>query len=55
VWNIFHWHLRDGTKRNHMETKTDIAVIPGLLTTVLQPRGVSVDKPFKDSVRKLYT
>jgi hypothetical protein len=37
-----------------METNTDVAVIPGGLRAVLQPRGVSVDKLFKDSVRKLY-
>jgi hypothetical protein len=55
VWDIFHWHLRDGTKRDLMETNIDIVVVPGWLTTVLQPCGVSFDKPFEDSVRKLYT
>jgi hypothetical protein len=38
-----------------METNIDIVAIPGGLTVVLQPRGVSVDKPFEDGVRKLYT
>ena len=31
---------------------TDIAVIPGGLTSVLQPIDVSVNKPFKDSMRQ---
>jgi hypothetical protein len=35
--------------------KTDLAVIPGGLTSVLQPLVVSVNKPFKDNARKLYT
>jgi hypothetical protein len=35
--------------------KTDLAVIPGGLTSVLQPLDVSVNKRFKDNVRKLYT
>jgi hypothetical protein len=34
--------------------KTNLAVIPGGLTSVLQPLDVSVNKPFKDNVSKLY-
>jgi hypothetical protein len=36
------------------EMKTDLAIIPGGLTSVLQPLNVSVNKPFKDNIRKLY-
>jgi hypothetical protein len=37
-----------------MQMKTDLAVIRGRLTSVLQPLDVSVNKLFEDSVRKLY-
>lgn len=33
----------------------DIAIIPGGLTSQLQPLDVSVNKPFKDKVRVLWT
>jgi hypothetical protein len=35
--------------------KTDVAVIPGGLTSVSQSLHVSDNRPFKDNVRKLYT
>jgi len=31
---------------------TDLAVIPGGLTSILQPLDVPLNKPFKDGVRK---
>jgi hypothetical protein len=37
VWDSFHRHLWDDTKRLLMEMKTDLAVIPGGLMSVLQP------------------
>ena len=46
--------IGDDTKRLLSEMKTDLAVIPGGLTSVLQPLDVSVNKPFKDNIRKLY-
>jgi hypothetical protein len=55
VWDSFRGHLGDDTKRILTEMKTDLAVIPGGLTPVLQPLDVSVTKPFKEYVRKLYT
>ncbi|KAJ4436451.1 hypothetical protein ANN_19084 [Periplaneta americana] len=53
VWDSFRGHLGDDTKRFLTEMKTDMAVIPGGLTSVLQPLDVSVNKPFKDNMRKL--
>ena len=32
-------------------TKTDLAVIPGGLTSIVQPLDVCLDKPFKDLIR----
>jgi hypothetical protein len=55
VWDSFRCHLGDDTKRILTEMKTDLAVIPGGLTSVSQPLDVSDNKPFKDNVRKLYT
>jgi hypothetical protein len=54
VWDCFHGHLGDDTKRTPKDMKTDLAVIPGGLTSVLQMLDVSVNKPFRD-IRKLYT
>jgi len=34
------------------QENTDLAVIPGGLTSLLQPLDVSLNKPFKDGVRK---
>jgi hypothetical protein len=48
-------HSVDDMKIILMEMQTDLTVIPGGLTSVLQPLDVSVNKPCKDSVRKLYT
>jgi hypothetical protein len=55
VWDSFHGHLGDDTKRTPKEMKTHLTVIPGGLTSVLQMLDVSVNKPFRDNIRKLYT
>jgi hypothetical protein len=54
VWDSFRRHLGDDMKRILTEMKTDLVVVPGVLTSVLQPLDVSFNKPFKDNVRKLY-
>lgn len=51
VLDSFRGHLVEGVREKLKELRTDIAVIPGGLTLVLQP----LDKPFKDNVRRLYT
>jgi len=52
VWDSFQAHLVDSVKRAVHQTNTDIAVIPGGLTRILQPVDVSLNKPFKDRLRE---
>ena len=55
VWDKFSAHLTEGVRKTLDDTKTDIAVIPGGLTSILQPLDVSLNKPFKDELRKRWT
>ena len=55
VWDAFRVHLADPVKRALRQTNTDVAVIPGGLTSVLQPLDVCLNKPFKDRVRERWT
>lgn len=55
VLDSFKAHLTERVKEKLKGMKTVLAVIPGGLTSVLQPLDVSVNKPFKGNFRKLYT
>ena len=55
VWDMFRAHLTDGCKKTAIAHKTDLAVIPGGLTSVLQPLDVCLNKPFKDRLCKMWT
>ena len=55
VWDQFRAHLTDRVKNHLHRTKTIPAVIPGGLTGMLQPLDVSLNKPFKANMRKLWT
>uniref|UniRef100_A0A1E1X208 Putative pogo transposable element n=1 Tax=Amblyomma aureolatum TaxID=187763 RepID=A0A1E1X208_9ACAR len=55
VMDSFRGHLEKNVRCRMSELRTDLAVIPGGLTSVLQPLDVSINKPFKDNVRRLYT
>uniref|UniRef100_A0A6B0UZR7 Putative pogo transposable element n=1 Tax=Ixodes ricinus TaxID=34613 RepID=A0A6B0UZR7_IXORI len=55
VLDSFRGHLIDSVRRKLKELRTKIAVTPGGPTSVLQPLDVSLNKPFKDNVRRLYT
>lgn len=54
VWDSFRAHLTDEVKADLKRRKIDVAVIPGGLTPVLQPLDKSLNKPFKDNVRRKY-
>ena len=52
VYDAFEAHVTDPVKAAFKRENTDLAVIPGGLTSLLQPLDVSLNKPFKDRVRK---
>src|SRR5688572_11207624 len=51
VLDSFSAHIVDSVKRQFGEKNTNIAVIPGGLTSRLQPLDVSINKSFKSKVR----
>ena len=52
VFDSFEAHVTDTVKASFKRENTELAVIPGGLTSLLQPLDVSLNKPFKDGVRK---
>ncbi|CAH2275912.1 Pogo transposable element with KRAB domain, partial [Pelobates cultripes] len=52
VWDMFRAHTSDDIKKLAKSSQVTLAVIPGGLTSVLQPLDVCLNKPFKDRVRK---
>ena len=55
VWDAYRCHIMS-TVTSHVDrsTNTDISVIPGGLTSHLQPADVSWNKPFKQAYKALY-
>ena len=53
VLDSFRGHLVDSVKQRFEEKRTDLAVIPGGLTSRLQPLDIAINKPFKDKVKFL--
>lgn len=51
VWDAFRAHHTDKVKVRCREMKTSVALIPGGLTSLLQPLDVCLNKPFKDRLR----
>ena len=52
VYAVFQPHVIESVKAAIAGENTNLAVIPGGLTSLLQPLDVSLNKPFKDNVRK---
>ena len=52
VYDSFKGHLEESVKKKFRDSGFDLAVIPGGLTSVCQPLDVSINKPFKDNLRK---
>lgn len=55
VWDMFSAHLENNVKSAAIREGTDMCVIPGGLTSQLQPLDVCLNKPFKDRVRKMWS
>ena len=55
IFEKFRTHLVDSILKKLEAENTDTAVIPGGLSSVLHPLDVSLNKPFKDNVRTLWT
>ena len=52
VYDVFEAHVTESVKVAIARENTNLAVIPGGLTSLVQPLDVSLNKPFKDNVRK---
>ena len=55
VFDSFRAHLVPGVEGKLREENTDICVIPGGLTSQLQPLDVCLNKPFKQGMRMKWT
>jgi hypothetical protein len=54
VLDAFKGHVTDSVKDQLRKMKTDLVVIPGGMTSVLQPMNVSINKSLKDRLRQQY-
>ena len=52
VLDSFVGHITSSVKDKCRETNTVLGVIPGGLTSIVQPLDVSINKPFKDWIRE---
>ena len=52
VWDSFSAHLGDSAKQLLKGNRSTQAVIPGGLTSLVQPLDVCLNKPFKDRLRE---
>ena len=50
VWDMFKAHVTEKSKDYVKRMNIDLAVIPGGLTSVVQPLDVCLNKPFKDLI-----
>uniref|UniRef100_A0A8C4STC8 HTH CENPB-type domain-containing protein n=1 Tax=Erpetoichthys calabaricus TaxID=27687 RepID=A0A8C4STC8_ERPCA len=55
VMDSFRGHLTEGVKKRLKDGKTDQVIIPGGMTSLLQPLDVCINWPFKAHVLRMYT
>ena len=51
VWDSFRAHLSKPVHSTLRSINTECVVIPGDMTSMLQPLDVSINKPFKDRMQ----
>jgi len=54
VVDAFKVHLTDSMKNQLCKMNTELVVMPGGMTSVLQPMDVTINTPFKDRLRQEY-
>ena len=54
VLDSFHGHTTHEVQQKLQNGKTDLVIIPGGLTSVLQPQDVCVNRPFKAVLKQIY-
>ncbi|PSN47047.1 hypothetical protein C0J52_09369 [Blattella germanica] len=54
VLDSFRGHLTENVKLKLRQENCDMVVIPGGMTGMLQPLDVSINRPFKTHLRRLY-
>lgn len=54
VLDSFRGHCTDAVKARLAEKHTDLVIIPGGMTSMLQPLDKCLNKPFKALVKRLY-
>lgn len=55
VLDSFRGHTTEEVKKILKKGNTDLAIIPGGLTSVLQPLHVCINRPFKAALKEMYT
>ena len=55
VYDMFKTHLMESIKKKLQDHNTDVAIIPGGLASQLQPLDVSLNKPFKEKARVMWS
>lgn len=55
VLDSYRGHLTNNIKDKLKDNKSDLAVIPGGLTSILQPLDVCINKPFKQKLKQRYS
>ena len=55
ILDVFSCHETDDTKMLLCQTNTDLAIIPGGMTLLLQPLDVYINKLFNDGLRRCWS